>query len=228
MYTTMKLLSLLLLTLFLALAPATVDAAPIDCNSGIVDVTGIPADGCQTGSLIFDDFSVSSLPAGATVGILSAVDVAGTVYLNFSVTPGLSPLDVLLQYSVTAETGNIFGVDLGSGTLTGLGFISEIVCDDSGFIAPGSSTCDGTQLAGHAVLPGDHVVSGFAPQTMIWIAKDVQLIGDPVATISDFTNSHETGGVVAQEGDIPEPITMILMGSGLLALGVVRKYKVKA
>jgi hypothetical protein len=52
-------------------------------------------------------------------------------------------------------------------------------------------------------------IQPFSPVSTVYISKDIQLQGG--STLSDFVNSAE----------IPEPFTYILMGSGLLALGLI-------
>ena len=52
----------------------------------------------------------------------------------------------------------------------------------------------------------------FPAETEVFISKDINVPDG--STLSDFTNSHH----------VPEPATFLLMGSGLFALGLMRRY----
>ena len=167
---------------------------------------------CTFGGLTFDNWSVSvSGLTGATVFFgpgsnvtSSAVNVQFQVVTNPSPTTG--PGDILLMYSLT---GGVQGVDIFLGNTSGGVTITENACG-SAFVQGSCSN----ELATLVVSSGGSQ-SGLqmfeTPVSQVFISKDIQL--QTGSTLSDFVNSAE----------IPEPFTYILMGSGLLALGLIRR-----
>jgi hypothetical protein len=172
-----------------------------------------------TGSnLIFSNFSVTP-SGGLTSANVGLADAAGTgvvgsdVDLGFQLSLGFSNVsdpvgDLLLFYTVT---GGITGVDLaiqGSPAVQG-GYIqvTEVACS-----VPFTTVCPtvdtlanyvATSLNGSAAF----MQAVFASTSPVYIKKNLNFEG---ATTSEFTNSQLT----------PEPMTLSLMGLGLLGLGI--------
>ena len=198
----------ILIVIGVALLTASLaSAAP--CASGNVLSLGT----CDFGGLTFSNWDVDVAGfTSATVfwGSGSAVTPTG-VNVEFQVTtdPLAAPAgggDIILRYMVS---GSLLGVDLMLGSsFGGVGIIEDVCADD-----PQVGGC-GTTLAQLSVINGvnstDSATFG-SPVTQAWITKDIQL--NEGGRISDFINSHE----------IPEPMTYLLMGSGLLALGLLRR-----
>ena len=210
----------------LAAAMATTASASELC-AGVSDVTMIAtAGGCTvTGSsLLFNNFLVgpSAGFTGATIGISgtgtgvfgSDVDLAFQIGgLSGSGVPDLG--DIALSYNVT---GGITGVDMtiqatpviSGGSMT----VTEKVCT----VAFASSACGGITLANFTVTSTGQAVSTTQMFTQafsgeVYILKDIFYDG---ATTSSLVNSHVVGTV-------PEPMTLSLMGAGLLGLGLLRR-----
>ena len=100
--------------------------------------------------------------------------------------------------------------------------IIETVCDSKGITAGGGS-CLGSSL-GQIInnkFIGTQTLTFASLQSDIWIIKDITgsyFNTDGTIGISDFTNSSETSPV-------PEPMTLSMMGVGLLGLSLISRRK---
>ena len=189
-------------------------AAPVACPTFVPNVMAITGSQTYTcGSLTFSNFSVS--PNTETIGIGTSSGVIGgnDVALDFMIS-GITTAtaDTFLFYQVN---GPISGVDLGfqaPNSTTGNVHIFETACKVA--FDPTFRTCvgAGNTLANFDLVSNGNPVSNivtFAQQSQIFIKKDIQFNGD---TLSDFANTHLTG--------VPEPMTLSLVGAGLLGLGL--------
>ena len=202
------------LMIFVAMPAAAVDCA--NGGSGYANVTSAPFPGsCTLGPITFSDFAVGGSTPGV-IGISGSSNFDGTsANLVFTVSPSLGPSDTILVYQAS---GGIQGVNMELGTWSGNVTITENVCTVNPTLNSNCTSQGGTYLAQYYVngVAGPHSDSRtFAPQSSVWIKKDINIPSG--ATMSDFTNSHET----------PEPTTYLLIGSGLVALGFVRRYSKK-
>lgn len=207
-----------LLLAFSALASAGI--IPCDPNALGMDVTTIgtgilpsPPDGCWLGNMQFDTFVVGSAPPGGVI-FLSPVGtgVSGNeVNLGFQLTTPAPPADLTLLYHVSTTDGSLInGVDNGHNGLDTR--IQEVVC-----AVPfmNNVTCPaGSELA-NFVNNGGEAVASFDGVSQVWILKDIQLRSDD-SFISAFINSHQV---------VPEPLTSVLFGTGLLLAGAVRRLR---
>jgi len=191
------------------------------------------------GVLTFDDFSIPSATATAGASNPGVIDVIpsatwydsvnGDVQLTFD--PALSAssaADFADDEFEFAVSGGISEVDLavgGSGAS-----INEKVCS-SAFSIPG--VCTGTLYASLTVLSGTSPqpvcapnagpASGTPPEcpsdsastNPVYIYKNI-LVNGPNGTLSEFSQSFNPT-------TIPEPVSMVLLGSGLLGLGLLRR-----
>jgi hypothetical protein len=217
-----NLLGVALITLSAGIFSSVASAsAVVSCDPTVANVTTLGSAGCQVNgsNLIFSNFTVS--PTGglntATVGLS---DVAGTgvagseVNLGFQLTLGFAnaadPVgDLLLTYEVT---GGISGVDINvQGTPVASPdqiTVTETVCSQA-FVGGSCPTIDTLAIYAVTSTNGSDAIGAmaFASTTPVFIKKDISFNG---AITSEFSNSQL----------VPEPMTLTLMGVGLLGLGV--------
>ena len=208
------------LVAIIALTGVAVVGTPAEAIScvGAGDVTALGPAGCTQGGLTFSDFSVAAAGfTGVTIFLspLSAT-VGQDVNLNFQVAHDPSPVslaDILLFYTVTGGGGaTLNGIDLfnpGQNVT-----IREVACADP-FV---NGVCGGTPLASLVVGPNSNLAASFDPDSQIFIRKDIQFGID--SFISEFTQSHDLTPV-------PEPATLVLLGSTLAGLGVFSRRKLR-
>jgi hypothetical protein len=180
-------------------------------------VTDLSGKSCDLGPLTFSNFEVSVVGLSAALYLGQFTKMIGDevdLEVQIITDPGVAtaPADVLLFYTVSSRNGaaGIAGVDLGNG-----GFrttIQEMVCA-SPFVTNGCS--DAQPLANFAVGPGGYKAVTFAPQSTIYVKKDIAIGTE--GFVSDFTNSHLW---------VPEPLTLGLTGIGLTLLGTLRRRRV--
>jgi PEP-CTERM motif-containing protein len=208
------------LVAIMALMGVAVVGTPAEAIScvGAGDVTALGPAGCTQGGLTFSDFSVAAAGfTGVTIFLspLSAT-VGQDVNLNFQVAHDPSPVslaDILFSYTVTGGGGaTLNGIDLfnpGQNVT-----IREVACGDP-FV---NGVCGGSVLANLVVGPNSNLAESFDPDSQIFIRKDIQFGNN--SFISEFTQSHDLTPV-------PEPATLVLLGSTLAGLGVFSRRKLR-
>jgi hypothetical protein len=174
--------------------------------------------GCTVGNLLFNNFSYSL--AGGSGLSSSQIEIsgvftggpAGTSGLNFN--PNLDPntsgvTDLHFAFSVTGPSSSIVLAFLFNGGTANTS-IQERVCDSLGVSLSG--LCTGSQIGSDMVAGGGQTSStSFAGQTTIWIWKDINAPSNTNYHLSSFDQGFA----------IPEPMTLSLMGFGLLGIGLI-------
>ena len=196
--------------LALALAAGVVSAAP--CLATGQDVKTIGS--CTIGVLTFSNFDWSlASGSGGPVALSGLIPSNG---LNF--TPNMNGAgDLHFTFSVSAAPGNVITAFLTNNGLGGT-FVQEKVCS-APFTNPQlNGTCAATTLANFGAASGVTTSGNLStPQSTIWVWKDI--FSDASGHLTSFDQSFSSTTVT------PEPMTLSMMGAGLLALGLVRRKK---
>jgi len=172
---------------------------------------------CDGSPFTFSNFAVSVVGGGSAqlsiAGSGFSTYSGGVAYLTFQIGFVTGPVsDILLFYQVNGPLG---AVDLNNGG-TGV-TIQEQVFDTCNTPLYGGGCTN--LLAQIVVGPGSSATSAafVSADNITFIKKDIQYASQ-TSFISDFTNSQHV---------VPEPMTLSLMGVGLLGLGLMRRRQVK-
>jgi hypothetical protein len=214
----------LVLLAFSLLSLSVASASTLSCP-GVFDSPVGTGTVIMCGGLTFDNFQVLNPTGGAggIVDILSAgLDAAGEIDLTFN--PNLGPSqDEELLFTVW---GGISQIDMS--VAGNLASITERACANP-IATTGDFVALCTNAAGTAVVAplaqisvdsNESAVSGtFTGTSPVYIFKDIQA-GDPNGQLTEFTQTFQPS--------VPEPVSTVLLGSGLLALGLLRRKSRKS
>jgi len=202
-------------------SPNSTAVSPLLFNNFTVN----PSAGFVTGTIGISNGPTTSTQYCAVIGSTCPAGSVGNTYLDLQfggITGPGAPLngDLLLQYQESSGVMSGIGISFqatpggGGGNIT----VTEKVCT----VAFVNNVCNGTTLANIVATSNGSAAFAsavFAAQhTPVYILKDIQFNN---ATTSEIVNSH-----LATIG-VPEPMTVSLIGMGLLGLGFVRRARKK-
>lgn len=213
----------LLMLMFVALVFSGVSSAVTICASGLSVGPGPSALVINCGGLKFDNFQVLNVSGGASgiVGINSVEYDAATGYINLLTNGGTlganQHIDLFFRVS-----GGINAIDLAVGGTNAT--VTERAClnpiPTGGILANVCTNAAGDvnapplgQITLHSGDSGQPLVAPFTLTSPVYIFKDIST--GPNGGLSTLNQSFH----------IPEPMSMLLFGSGLAALGVVRRRR---
>ena len=201
------------------LVAALGSAAPM-CTNGTINLSTTMLN-CSLGGLTFSDFAVISAGGNPSpeVDVRITTDASSNVTLAFNPNIGSATMtqDIWLFYKVGGSATSV------TGTLTG---VSAAISEHGCTAAYVNFACSGSSLGGFVISSGGTESASLAlTGSAAWLFKDINVRTGGGLTL--FTQTFPGGGTGTGSGggEVPEPVSFILMGSGLVALSLLRKVR---